>query len=137
MTPADAVRRFGLAAGALALIVLFSQLFLPQVISWNDEASYVATAFKIAREGRIAAAVHVPEDILRHGTDHRPVHMPAYMVLLALWLVVFSSPTSVLVLNQVLFAAAVALLHRALIAPRASAVSADCTTQRSTSDISR
>lgn len=110
-----ALRRAGLAAATLALVLLVSQLCVPQRIVLNDEVSYVATAFKIGRELAVSAAVHAPEDILRYGTDHRPIHMPAYMVVLAAWLGAFPDPLSVLVLNQLLFGAAVVLLHRTLI----------------------
>ena len=120
MAPDSPAVRLGLVVGVLVLVVAFSQVFLPQVVSWNDEVSYLATASKIGREARISAAVHLPEDILRYGTDHEPIHMPAYMVALALWLKAFESSTSVLVLNQLLFAAAVVLLHRLLVRPPAS-----------------
>ena len=39
MAPDSPAARIGLVAGVLALVVLFSQLFLPQVVSWNDEAA--------------------------------------------------------------------------------------------------
>lgn len=93
------------------LVVLAGQLWFPQRLVWGDEAAYVATAYKIGSQYRLTAAVHVPEDLQRFGRDHKPVHMPAYMIVLALWLKAFSSPRSVLVLNSLFFAAAILLLR--------------------------
>jgi hypothetical protein len=91
------------------LIVLLGFVLFPRVLVWSDEIAYVATGHRIAETGRLISSTHTPTDILRHGTEHKPVHMPTYVLVLAAWSKLFPTPTSVLVLNQALFAVVVLL----------------------------
>jgi hypothetical protein len=91
------------------LIVLLGFVLFPRVLVWSDEIAYVATGHRIAETGRLISSTHTPNDILRHGTEHKPVHMPTYMLVLAAWSKLFPTPTSALVLNQALFAVVVLL----------------------------
>jgi hypothetical protein len=91
------------------LIVLLGFFLFPRVLVFSDEIAYVATGHRIANTGRLISSTHTPTDILRHGTEHKPVHMPTYVLVLAAWSKLFPSPTSALILNQALFALVVLL----------------------------
>lgn len=91
------------------LIVLLGFVLFPRVLVLSDEIAYVATGHRIAATGRLISSTHTPTDILRHGTEHKPVHMPTYVLVLAAWSKLFPAPTSALVLNQALFAVVVLL----------------------------
>ncbi len=97
---------------AAACLALPAALGVSREPRWSDEVSYVSSAFKTARTGQLRAATHLPEDLLRHGTEHKPFHMPAYVLTLAAWLTAFPSPGSIAALNGLLFAAAALLLLR-------------------------
>jgi hypothetical protein len=92
------------------LMVAAGVRLFPRAAVWSDEAVYVASAYRTGAEGRLAAAMHLPEDILATGVNHKPVHMPLYVILLAVWVKLFPDPRHVILLNQALFALTVLLL---------------------------
>ncbi len=66
-------------------IVIAGFLLFPRAILWSDEAAYIATSYRIGETFRVLAATHLPIDILTYGTEHKPIHMPVYMIVLAGW----------------------------------------------------
>ncbi len=103
---------------ALVAFVTVVAWWHPAIPRASDEANYIATAFKIGRDFKLTAATHHYLDILEHGTDHKPVKMPAYLVALAVWLKVFPNPDHVRWLNLLLFGAAVLLMLRLVVTRR-------------------
>ncbi|MFC2085344.1 hypothetical protein ACFLS9_09820 [Bacteroidota bacterium] len=88
-------------------IILSGNILFPKFIGWigiyTDEARYVATAYNINETGELLSATHFPQDIIKTGTEHKPVHMPLYMIVMAIWLKIFPHPISIITLNQILF----------------------------------
>ena len=92
------------------IIILAGLRLFPRAAVWSDEAAYIATANRIHETGRLYAATHLPEDIEAAGINHKPIHMPFYMILLAIWIKFFPDSRNVLLFNQLLFALTVMLL---------------------------
>jgi len=72
-----------LLLGTIVLIV--SNLFLFQQISHSDEIEYALTARNIAFKGEISIA----ESIIKNGGFDRPLHMPGFSTLVAVFFKIF------------------------------------------------
>lgn len=98
--------------GILLFAVSAMLKWFPVLPRMSDECNFVATSFKMLRDGRLTSAAHSGDNILLQGMHHKPVKMPAYLVILAGWLAVFPNPDDIRVMNLTVYAVAILLLWR-------------------------
>ncbi|MFQ5576403.1 MAG: ArnT family glycosyltransferase, partial [Anaerolineae bacterium] len=82
----------GLAALLFAVRLGFSE------VAWSDEAAYTVVARNLAEHGSLLTTLYPPETILRGGYPQRDVHLPGFMLLLALPASVFGPTAAALLL---------------------------------------
>jgi 4-amino-4-deoxy-L-arabinose transferase-like glycosyltransferase len=85
-----------LSITALALIVSYRMGF-PR-IAWSDEVLYAVVARNLVEHGSLQTTLYYPEAIVRGGYPLRDVHMPGYMLLLALPVALFGPTDAALML---------------------------------------
>ena len=85
-----------LLMGAFALSLSY-RLGFPQ-ISWSDELYYVVVARNLVEHRTLQTTLYLPEAIVRGGYPLRDVHMPGYMILLALPVAIFGPTDAAMML---------------------------------------
>ncbi len=85
-----------LLMGTLALALSY-QLGFPR-IAWSDEVYYTVVARNLIEHGSLHTTLYLPEAIVRGGYPLRDVHIPGYMILLALPIAIFGPTDAVMML---------------------------------------
>ena len=99
-----------LLLGTIVLIV--SNLFLFQQISHSDEIEYALTARNIAFKGEISSNLYITESIIKNGGFDRPLHMPGFSTLVAVFFKIFGVNDYIALLpNFLLYLTSIAIFY--------------------------